>query len=129
MVNEKDIVVDKGLTKNNNEQSKFAKENEIIKNIDTNINKDLDKKESSQSPKVNESKKEENKSNDNIKDNKINLEKENKEVKENIINKDKEIINDTNEKQQTGFHLKMVNDGEEIGTLDVGSDDEEDEED
>ena len=37
----------------------------------------------------------------------------------------KEEANDSkNENSQTGLHLKMLNEGEEIGTLDVESDEE-----
>ena len=40
-----------------------------------------------------------------------------------------EIKNESskNGNEGTGFHLKMINEGEEIGTLDVESDEEEEE--
>ena len=45
----------------------------------------------------------------------------NEEIKE-------ENNNSKNENTQTGLHLKMVNEGEEIGTLDVESDEEDENE-
>ena len=55
-------------------------------------------------------------SNNNKKEN-GNVKKEEKEKKVEYKN---ESVN-----QQTGLHLKMVNEGEVIGTLDVGSDEDE----
>ena len=86
------------------------KENNILKNIEENEN--LTQKEEIKNDNKNDNKNDE-------KENDI-TEENNKEIKE-------ENNNSKNDNTQAGLHLKMINEGEEIGTLDVESDEEEDE--
>ena len=66
-----------------------------------------------------------------------NIQKDNKTInnninQENIKENKKEVKEENNqlkdEKDKNGLHLKMVNEGEEIGTLDVESDEEDENE-